>query len=64
VYKILPTNYKITICEGNDKEAIDWCKNNLELHQWSIKEYTSTYEHTMFFVDPLVATRFEKLFSI
>jgi len=26
-----------------------WCKNNLQQHEWVLKQYTDVYEHTFWF---------------
>jgi len=32
-----------------DWKGKDWCRKNLERHQWSMSSYTDIYEHTFHF---------------
>jgi hypothetical protein len=59
-YKNKHCTHGVTIEESTDTAAKDWCKENLERHQWSFVRYTDVYEHTIFFDDESHATDFEK----
>jgi hypothetical protein len=62
-YKNKHCIFGVTIEETTDTAAKEWCKENLERHQWSFVRYTDVYEHTIFFDDESRATDFEKFMS-
>ena len=41
--------YSIPVHSDKAMAAKDWCKANLEQHQWRLKTYTDVYEHTFYF---------------
>lgn len=42
-----------------DWKGKDWCRKQLERHQWSFTSWTYNYEHTFHFEDERVAQNFE-----
>jgi hypothetical protein len=46
-----------------DWEAKQWCRKNLERHQWSMDTYTSVYEHSFFFENEDNAIKFANQFQ-
>lgn len=46
-----------------DVAGKDWCRKNLERHQWSFKAWTAIYEHTFYFENVLAAQNFAMEFS-
>ena len=59
-YKSKHCIFGVTIEETADTAAKDWCKENLERHQWSFVRYTDVYQHTIFFEQESQAADFEK----
>ena len=45
-----------------DIEGKQWCRKNLERHQWSFQSYTGVYEHTFWFEDLKASQQFEQEF--
>lgn len=45
-----------------DIEGKNWCRKNLERHQWSFEKYTDVYEHTFCFEDLKASQLFEQEF--
>lgn len=46
-----------------DVQGKDWCRRNLERHEWSFKTWTGVYEHTFYFENILAAQNFEMEFN-
>lgn len=46
-----------------DWQAKDWCRKNMERHQWSMDAWTGPYEHTMLFEHLHNAQQFMRDFS-
>lgn len=46
-----------------DVAGKDWCRKNLERHEWSFKTWTAIYEHTFYFENVLAAQNFAMEFS-
>lgn len=46
-----------------DVAGKDWCRKNLERHEWSFKTWTAIYEHTFYFENVLAAQNFTMEFS-
>lgn len=45
-----------------DVKGKDWCRKNLERHQWSFSLYTDVYEHTFHFEDQYMSQQFAQEF--
>jgi len=56
-----PNAYSVRLHSDLDWQGKDWCRKNLERHQWSMDTYTNVYEHTFFFEDPDCGKQFEQL---
>lgn len=41
--------YKVRLHSDLDVQGKDWCRKNLERHQWSMVSWTDVYEHTFHF---------------
>lgn len=54
--------YSVTIHEDLDIRGKDWCRKNLQRHQWSFRKYTDVYEHTFFFENNYMGQQFEQEF--
>jgi hypothetical protein len=46
-----------------DVAGKDWCRKNLERHEWSFKAWTAIYEHTFYFENIIAAQNFAMEFS-
>jgi hypothetical protein len=46
-----------------DVAGKDWCRKNLERHEWSFKTWTAIYEHTFYFENIIAAQNFAMEFS-
>lgn len=46
-----------------DWEGKDWCRRNLDRHQWSFTSWTHVYEHTFHFEDESNAQSFKQHFN-
>lgn len=44
-------------------EGKDWCRRNLQRHQWSFSQWTAAYEHTFHFEDIKVSQNFAMEFG-
>lgn len=44
-------------------DAKQWCKKNIEQHQWNFIKYTDVYEDTFMFESEEIAMKFEKEFG-
>lgn len=42
----------------------DWCRRNLERHQWTFKPHTAVYQHTFWFESDTHAKQFSTHFKI
>jgi hypothetical protein len=60
--KWLP-GYSVRLHSDLDWTGKDWCRKNLERHQWSFKPWTAVYEHTFYFEDQKAAQNFELEFG-
>lgn len=54
--------YPVKIHSDLDWRGKDWCRRNLERHQWSFSSYTAVYQHTFWFENFLHAQQFEQEF--
>lgn len=45
-----------------DVAGKDWCRKNIERHQWSFEAYTAIYQHTFYFEDLLISQQFSQEF--
>ena len=45
----MDTNNAVRLHSDLDWKGKDWCRRNLERHQWSMTTYTDFYEHTFLF---------------
>jgi len=41
--------YSVVVNSDHDVRGKDWCRKNLERHQWSFQSWTSQSEHSFFF---------------
>jgi len=53
----------VEIHSDREFDAKQWCKKNLEQHQWNFSKYTDVYEDTFYFEDELTKHEFEKEFG-
>lgn len=44
-----PRGYSVPVHSDLDWRCKDWCRKNLQRHQWSMDVYTDVYEHTFWF---------------
>lgn len=42
-------HYTVVVQSDYDVKGKDWCRKNLERHQWSFQSWTSSTEHSFFF---------------
>jgi hypothetical protein len=54
--------YPVKIHSDLDVDGKDWCRRNLERHQWSFTKYTDVYEHTFYFESQLHSQQFAQEF--
>lgn len=59
-YIWFPNCHSVRLHSDLDIDGKDWCRRNLERHQWSMSQYTNFYEHTFHFEDNEVAIEFSK----
>ncbi len=45
-----------------DVAGKDWCRRNLERHQWAFSPYTANYQHTFCFENVIHAQQFAQEF--
>lgn len=57
------TDNSVRIHSDLDVEGKDWCRRNVERHQWSFRAWTAIYEHTFYFEDRETKSQFEKEFE-
>ena len=50
--------YPVRLHSDLDWKGKDWCRKNLERHQWSMSIWTDVYEHTFHFENEEHATEF------
>mgnify|MGYP001098714183 FL=1 len=55
--------YAVRLHSDLDVEGKDWCRPNLERHQWRFRPHTNVYEHTFFFEDQMISQQFEHEFN-
>jgi hypothetical protein len=53
------TRYSVSLHSDAEDRGIQWCKNNLQKHQWDISRWTDVYEHTFDFEDEENAEKFK-----
>lgn len=58
-----PNGHTVRLHSDLDWKGKDWCRKNLERHQWSMDTYTDVYEHTFFFEKEEHAKQFENQFD-
>lgn len=51
--------FEVPFHSDYDWRAKDWCRRNLQRHQWSMTSWTGAYEHTMLFEHLHHAQNFE-----
>ena len=56
-------NHPVRIHSDLDVEGKDWCRRNLERHEWSFQSWTDVYEHTFYFENAGVSQQFEHDFK-
>ena len=56
-------NHPVRIHSDLDVEGKDWCRRNLERHQWSFQSWTDVYEHTFYFENAGASQQFEHEFK-
>jgi len=56
-----PNAYCVRLHSDLDWQGKDWCRKNLQRHQWSMDTYTNVYEHTFFFENEIHGKEFETL---
>lgn len=44
-----PNGYQVSLHSDLDWQGKDWCRKNIERHQWSMDTWTDVYAHTFFF---------------
>jgi hypothetical protein len=54
--------HSVRIHSDLDVEGKNWCRKNLERHQWSFEKYTAVYEHTFRFEELKASQLFEQEF--
>jgi hypothetical protein len=52
----------VKIHSDHEFDAKQWCKKNLEQHQWDFSKYTNVYEDTFYFETEEMKLQFEKGF--
>lgn len=55
--------YSVRLHSDLDVQGKDWCRKNLERHEWSFKAWTAVYEHTFYFENVLAAQNFAMEFA-
>lgn len=55
--------YAVRLHSDLDVAGKDWCRKQLERHQWSFRPHTDVYEHTFFFEDNYIGQQFEHEFN-
>jgi len=55
--------YPVRLHSDLDIPGKDWCRKQLERHEWSFQSWTNVYEHTFYFEDISAAQNFEMEFS-
>ena len=55
--------YPVRLHSDLDVQGKDWCRKQLERHQWSFTAWTDNYEHTFYFEDIRAAQNFEMEFG-
>lgn len=58
-----PNGFPVAVHSDLDWRCKDWCRKNLERHQWSMDLHTAVYEHTFWFEHESDAIEFEKQWS-
>jgi hypothetical protein len=53
----------VKIHSDHEFDAKQWCKKNLEQHQWGFSKYTSVYEDTFYFETIDMKLQFKKEFG-
>ena len=51
--------YTVTLHSDIVDRGKNWCRRNLQRHQWSMTEWTAVYEHTFQFEEQRDAQNFE-----
>jgi len=54
----------VKIHSDHEFDAKQWCKNNLEQHQWHFSKYTDMYEDTFYFEDEYIQNKFKEEFEL
>ena len=50
--------YQVDVHSDLDVQCKDWCRKNLERHQWSMDTYTDVYSHSFYFEHDLHGKQF------
>ena len=53
----------VEVHSDREFDAKQWCKKNLEQHQWHFSKYTDVYEDTFYFETEEMQYQFEKSFN-
>lgn len=53
-------NNPVRLHSDLDVAGKDWCRKNLQRHQWSFSQWTDVYEHTFFFEKEQDAIEFKQ----
>lgn len=61
--KWIPNATSVDVHSDLAVKCKDWCRKNLERHQWSMNSYTAVYSHTFHFENPLSAKNFTEEFQ-
>jgi hypothetical protein len=56
------SNHSVRLHSDLDVEGKDWCRKNLERHQWSFSQYSGVYEHTFHFESQAASQQFAQEF--
>lgn len=58
-----PTATQVDVHSDLAVKCKDWCRKNLERHQWSMDIYTGVYSHSFYFEDAEIAQKFATEFE-
>lgn len=53
----------VRVHSDHQQVAKDWCRKNMQQHQWAMDTYTGVYEHTFRFEHPHHADKFKEYFK-
>lgn len=55
--------YAVRLHSDLDVQGKEWCRKQLQRHQWSFAAWTDVYEHTFYFESIRAAQNFEMEFG-